>query len=215
MKKLLYKEIRLGMHPTNPLFLGLSAMLLIPNYPYYVIFFYTTLALFFTCLSARENHDMEYSMLLPVDKADLVKSRFLYAVLLEMAQVLCAIPFALLRRKLNSDPNLAGMDANAALFGLSLLMLGVFNWVFFSRYYANPQKVGKSFCLACVAVFCYVLLAESAAFAAPFFRNVLDTPDPAHMGVKLTVLAAGAMLYVLLTLWALRRSIRRFTALDL
>ena len=38
MKKLLYKEIRLGMHPTNPLFLGLSAMLLIPNYPYYVIF---------------------------------------------------------------------------------------------------------------------------------------------------------------------------------
>ena len=66
-----------------------------------------------------------------------------------------------------------------------------------------------------MAVFCYVLLAESAAFAVPFFRNVLDTPDPAHMGAKLTVLAAGAMLYVLLTLWALRRSIRRFTALDL
>ena len=32
---------------------------------------------------------------------------------------------------------------------------------------------------------------------------------------RVAVLAAGAALYALLTLWALRRSIRRFTALDL
>ena len=43
MKHLLYKEWRLAMHPTALLFLPLSAMLLIPNYPYYVIFFYTSL----------------------------------------------------------------------------------------------------------------------------------------------------------------------------
>lgn len=39
MKALLYKEFTLSMHPAAVLFLGLSAMLLIPNYPYYVVFF--------------------------------------------------------------------------------------------------------------------------------------------------------------------------------
>ena len=34
MKHLLNKEFRLAMHPTNLIFLTLSAMLLIPDYPY-------------------------------------------------------------------------------------------------------------------------------------------------------------------------------------
>ena len=33
MKKLLLKELRLALHPTNLVFLALSAMLMIPAYP--------------------------------------------------------------------------------------------------------------------------------------------------------------------------------------
>ena len=47
MKALIKKEFKLALHPTVPLFWLLSAMLIIPNYPYYVAFFYTTLGLFF------------------------------------------------------------------------------------------------------------------------------------------------------------------------
>ena len=47
MKNLLLKEYRLAMHPTVLIFLALSAMLLIPSYPYYVVFFYTALGVFF------------------------------------------------------------------------------------------------------------------------------------------------------------------------
>ena len=36
MKNLMRKELVLAMHPASVLFLLLSAMLLIPNYPYYV-----------------------------------------------------------------------------------------------------------------------------------------------------------------------------------
>lgn len=39
MRALLIKEIKLSLHPTIPIFLLLSAMLIIPNYPYYVVFF--------------------------------------------------------------------------------------------------------------------------------------------------------------------------------
>ena len=47
MKNLMRKELLLAMHPASMLFLLLSAMLLIPNYPYYVICFYTCLGTFF------------------------------------------------------------------------------------------------------------------------------------------------------------------------
>ena len=60
MLNLLRKELRLAVHPTSWIFLGLSLMLLIPSYPYYVAFFYTGLGIFFTCLSARENQDISY-----------------------------------------------------------------------------------------------------------------------------------------------------------
>ena len=61
MLNLLRKELRLAVHPTSWIFLGLSLMLLIPSYPYYVAFFYTGLGIFFTCLSARENQDISCS----------------------------------------------------------------------------------------------------------------------------------------------------------
>ena len=72
MNKLLKKELALAMHPTAPIFLALSVLLIIPNYPYYVTFFYTSLAIFFTCLNGRENNDVYYTLLLPVPKRSVV-----------------------------------------------------------------------------------------------------------------------------------------------
>ena len=53
MSNLLKKEFSLSMHPVTPLMLMLSSMALIPNYPYTVMFFYMTLAVFFTCMMGR------------------------------------------------------------------------------------------------------------------------------------------------------------------
>ena len=87
MLRLLQKEIRLAMHPTVPIFLLLSAMLLIPNYPYYVAFFYTGLGVFFTCMNGREQHDIAYTLLLPVCKRDVVRARRLLDTLLELLKL--------------------------------------------------------------------------------------------------------------------------------
>ena len=51
MKELLLKELKLAMHPAAIMFIALSALLIIPNYPYYVTYFYTSLGIFFICLS--------------------------------------------------------------------------------------------------------------------------------------------------------------------
>jgi hypothetical protein len=212
---MLYKEFRLAMHPTSIIFLSLSAMMLIPNYPYYMTFFYTTLAIFFTCLSGRENHDIFYSMTLPIRKRDIVKSRFFLVIILQLAQIITAIPFAMIRRTFSLPGNLVGMDANIAFFGLSFLMLGLFNLAFFTAYYKDTDKVGKSFLMGTIVVTLFIIIAEASVQVVPFIKNYLDTKDPEFLAYKAVVLAAGIVLYILLTLFSYHRSVRSFEALDL
>lgn len=215
MKNLLYKEFKLAMHPTSLLFLGLSAMLLIPNYPYYITFFYTCLAVFFICLSGRENNDIFYTVSLPVRKRDMVKARFSFVMILQLLQVLIAVPFAALRQSFPMPGNEVGMDANIAFFGLSFVMLGIFNLLFFTSYYKNPQKVGAAFAKSSIAITLYMLLAEICAHALPFVRDSLDTKDPQFLSEKLIVLSVGILIYAALSGLAYHKSIKYFEALDL
>ena len=54
MSKLLYKEWRLAVHSVVYLFLLIGALLLVPAYPYGMIFFFGCLGLYFTSQFARE-----------------------------------------------------------------------------------------------------------------------------------------------------------------
>ncbi|MCH5285868.1 MAG: ABC-2 transporter permease [Christensenellaceae bacterium] len=215
MGKLLKKELRLALHPTAPIFLLLSTMLLIPNYPYLVIFFYTGLAVFFTCLTGRENHDVDFTLLLPVAKRDVVRARMLLVALLEIAQLLVAVPFAWMRQVLIQAPNAAGMDANVALMAFALVQMGLFNAVFFRVYYKDVRKVGTSFLWSSAVTFLYIMVVEATAHAVPFVRDALDTPDPAHMAEKLSMLLIGAALFTLMTWLTCRRAQGHFEEQDL
>ena len=215
MKNLLIKELRLSLHPTAPLFMLLSAMFLIPNYPYYVIFFYTGLAIFFTCLSGRENHDIFYTMLLPVRKSDVVRARYFFAVILELIHIIISTPFILIRQHLSVGPNAVGMDANAALIGMSLIMLGIFNTVFFGIYFKDSKKVGKAFAVSSVFVFLYICIVESLVHIVPFFKTHLDTTDAENLIYRILALAVGLIIYVVTTFISFRRAIKNFDLQDL
>lgn len=215
MKQLLIKELKLSMHPTALIFLLLSAMLVIPNYPYYVVFFYTGLAVFFTCLSGRENHDIEYTLLLPVEKSDAVKARFAFVVLLELVQLAVAVPFAIIRQHMPLPPNAVGMDANIALFGSAFIMLGLFNTVFFGVYYKNPQNVGRAFGVSSIAVFIYITVAETLVHIVPFVRDRLDTADTMFLGDKLIMLAAGIIVFALATAFSYKHAVKSFETIDI
>ena len=215
MSNLIRKELRLAMHPAAVMFLALSAMLMIPNYPYYVICFYTSLGIFFICLSGRENHDIFYSMTLPVSRRDIAGARMLTCVMLEMIQLLLAIPFAYLRQKVMTEGNLVGMDANIAFFGGALMVYGIFNLVFFAEYYKNPEKVGIVFVKGTIAEWIVIIAAETLVHIIPFARDVLDTPDSVHVPEKLGFLAAGIVIYAALTYAAWKISAERFEKVDL
>lgn len=215
MKALLKKEWLLAMHPAAICFVFLASLVLVPNYPYYVTFFYTSLGIFFICLSGRENRDAEYSLLMPMGKSDVVKSRFLTAIVLEGITLILTIPFSILRQHLPVAPNAVGMEANIAFFGLSLVMLGIFNLTFFVSYYKNIRKVGKSYVLSSAVMFLYVATAETLTHVIPFFRDRLDTMDPLFLTEKSAVLLAGVAAYLLLTWIAYRLSVKYFEKLDI
>lgn len=216
MIRLLKKEFALCMHPAVPLFLALSALILIPNYPYAVSFFYITLGMFFICMSGRENHDISFTMTLPASRRQIVGARMGMAVILECAQILlCGAVIALKNRLLGDAPNEAGMDANLALLGEGLLLFALFNGIFFPSHYKDVRKVGVPFLKASVAVFLLVVADAACCYTVPFVRDVLDTPDPAHGAEKAAFAAACLAAYALATALAWRISQKRFEQLDL
>ena len=216
MKTLLNKELKLTLHPTNLIFLGLSMMVLIPNYPYMVLFFYTTLGVFFLCLTGRENHDIFYTVTLPIRKSDAVLSRMVFVCIIEFAQAAITVPFAIIR---NTWPeamkNQVGFEANIAFFGVSFIMLGIFNFFFFVSYYKNPDAVGKAFMKGSIAEFIWMILAECSVHAVPYLRDVIDTYDPQNLIPKLVILIGGIAVFLLLTFMAYKKGAASFEKLDL
>ena len=216
MKHLLYKELRLAKHPTMFLFLLFSAMLLIPSYPYYVAFIYTCLSVFFVFLQGRENNDLSFTALLPVRKRDIVRARCLLVVLMQLAQVLVSLPCAIVGARINPlGGNAAGIEANAAFFGLVLVMYALFNLLFLPAFYRPGYRVGRAFLFAGAAVLVYIVAAELLVQCVPALKASLDTFDPATRGTRLFVLLLGAGLYAAGSLLACRLSERRFARVDL
>ncbi len=214
MLRLLKKDFLLTMHPVTPFFLLLSAMVLIPNYPYSVIFFYTGLSLFFTCLSGRENRDIPYSLLLPVRKREIVSARMVFAACLQAAQLLLTALFGAVRQQLLPE-NAAGLEPNLAFLGWGMMLYALFNAIFFGVYFRNVNRVGMSLLLSSVPLFACMALEVAATYTVPIVRDVLDTADPQFLPQKLTVLFAGLVVYLLSFVLTHRSAVRSFERQDI
>ncbi len=213
--KLLMKEWKLCMHPTGYIMLLCAALTLVPGYPYGVSCFYMGLAIYFICLTARENHDAGYTLMLPVSREDAVKARILFCGLLEAIDVLLIALFSLLKGAIGNMPNPAGLDAGLALVGEALIIFAIYNMIFFPLYYRDINKPGKAFAFAAVAVFAWIILEIIATYTVPFFRDVLDQPDPRFMRDKALFTLGGLALFLAGTAKSIQMSTKRFEEQDL
>ncbi len=214
MTALLSKQLRLNCHPMTLVFLLAGVFFLIPNYPYTVAFFYVTLGLFFMFMNSREQRDADFVAVLPVRKRDGVKAACVFTALIEIMSLVIAVPFAFLSARINpKGTNLAGLDANVALFAVAFILFAVFNIMFLPSFYRTGYKVGVSFLKAslCVAlvVICDVLLPHVPGFAW------LDGTDKASCLRQLPILAVCAAVYAIATLLAYKLSAKRYEKVDL
>ena len=213
--KMLMKEWKLCMHPMGYIMLLCAALILVPGYPYGVSCFYMGLAIFFICLTARENHDASFTLTLPVSRRDAVKARILFCTVLEVLDLLLMGVFILIKYAIGFTHNPAGLDAGLALIGDGMIIFAIFNMVFFPIYFKDINKPGKAFVIASAAVFAWIIFEIVATYTIPFFRDILDQPDPRNMSEKGLFTLAGLALFLAGTARSIQGSAKNFEKPDL
>lgn len=231
MKALLYKELKLCLHPTVFIYLGLALMLLIPSYPYLVACFFLCNAIYFVFQASRENSDTMYTAMLPVSKSQMVKSKCLFAVVLQIIDLALMAGLTALSPVLMDPTNPGGTDHSLSFFAFALVLFGLFNLVFFTSFYKTGYKAGSSFLKGMIGVWIWIVIVEGLMIAShaidangitsiPFFRFLHEYVDiwPASskaLTVQGILLGAGAVIYALLTALAVRVSVKRFELVDI
>lgn len=210
---LLYKELRLAAHPNLYAFTLLGALVMVPAYPYGMVFLFGCLGPYITFLYGRETNDIFYTALLPVKKRDIVKAKCMLVALAQMAQLLVSLPFAFLRVSLLPQGNAAGLEANAAYYGFGLMVYALFNLIFLTQFFKTAYKAGKAFLLAIIPATLMVAVMEALAHVPGLAW--LDSVAPEALLRQLPLLIAGATAYPAAMAAACRIAAKRFEQVDL
>lgn len=212
ISNLLEKEIRLAGHPNLFVFSLMGALVLVPGYPYSMVFLFVCIGNFVNLLYARETHDIYYTALLPIKKVDVVTSKFTILIASEIFALLFTVPFAFIRLLyLRTIGNPVGIEANVAFFGIGLLIFSVFNWFFLPLFFQTAYQAGKSFILAIIPATIVAIIGESLAHLLPW----LDSVAWADQLRQLPILAVGSLLFILSSYSAKKRASRNFLAVNL
>lgn len=213
MSELLYKELRLAIHPSLYIFMCMGALVLIPAYPYGVVFFFGCLGLFQSFMFDRETRDVFYTALLPRPKRDVVKGKLLLAVFSQLVQLALSLPFAFLRTLYLPSGNPVGMEPNAAWYGCGLMIYGIFNYVFFTQFYKTAYKAGAAFLTALIPTTLGIIAMEAVVHLPGL--EWLDGTDSASLMRQIPILLAGAAVYAGTWFRTCAVAARRFEQVDL
>ncbi|GCF94946.1 ABC transporter [Enterococcus florum] len=210
---LLYKELRLAAHPNLFIFALMGVLVLVPGYPYGIVFLFSGLGIYISFMYGRETQDIYYTTLLPVRKRETVKAKCWLIVLAQMGQIGISLPFAVLRNTLISQRNPVGIEPNVAFYGMGLLIFGVFNLIFLPTFFKTAYKAGKAFVLAMIPTTLIVITVEILVHFPAF--HWVDSIAAADLIRQLPILAIGGIFYSFATVAAYRISVKRFEKVDL
>ena len=215
MKNLLIKETRLFASILSWLFLAFAFMTLIPGYPILLGSFFVCLGIFQSFQTVRETNDVLYTVLLPVDKGDAVRAKYIFVCFIEiLAWLLMAALTALRMTVLADAAAYVGnplMDANLVYLAYAAVVFALFNALFLGGFFKTGYKLGMPFVFFIIAAMLTVGVAETLHHIPGLeFLNGNDA-----LGAQGAILAAGLAVYVLVTWASCRASRRRFETLDL
>lgn len=217
MRALLKKEMRLSASVLSYLFISFGVLAAVPGYPILCSVFFITLGIFQSFQSAREANDIVYSALLPVAKSDVVKGKFLFSVVIELAGFLVMTVLTLDRMTVLSDAapyrNNALMNANPFFLGMALLIFGAFNLIFICGFFKTAYKFSKPFVTYIIVSFLIIGVAEALHHFPGL--EALNAFGFDHITLQLSLLLIGALLYAALTFLGYKLACRHFEKIDL
>lgn len=215
MKNLLNKELRLAAHPLSFLFLAFALMTLIPGYPILVGSFFVCLGLFQTFQNGREANDVLYTVLLPVEKRDAVRARYLFVCAIQLTALVLMGVLTVLRMALLRDAppyvNNPMMNANPVYLAWAALVFALFNAAFVGPFFKTAYKFGKPF----VTFIVLSMLLIGVAEALHHFPGLTFLNGTERLPLQCLFLLIALAVYAAVTLLSCRRAMARFEALDL
>ena len=217
MKHLLFKEFVLATPALSYAFLAFTLMTFLPGYPILCGAFFVCFGLFQAYQLSREDHDILYSVLLPVTKEDVVLAKYAAAVLMQLAAfVLCAVFTAVRMLWLchaAAYQNNALLNANPVFLAFVLLIFALFNSVFLCGFFKTAHRIARPFFCFAAASSLLIVMAE----VLPYLPALAWTGagDGSFLPQQLTVLLCAAVVYIAATAAACKVSQNRFSRLDL
>ena len=226
MKALIYKELKLAMHPICYVFIVLFPfMILIPSYPLGIGFIYVLTCypiLFLGANKGQQSNDLLYSTLLPVRKKDIVMARMLTVIFMQIAFILVMTALYPVARIINNAvaqsaekpseymiPGL-GLDSYVLLVAIALIGYAIADIIFFPIYY----KHGKSIVMSTLfTILGFVVYIGIFTIGLPFIPG-LDILNNLHLGIQFAVLGAAILISFLLHFVVYKISSKRLEKVD-
>ena len=226
MKALLYKELRLAMHPICYVFIALfPLMILIPSYPLGIGFIYILACypiLFLGANKGQQSNDLLYSVLLPVRKKDIVKARIATVILMQVTYMILMSALYPLARIVNaaiaqsaSKPEelvIPGLGLNSFVLLLAIGIVGyaIADLIFFPIYY----KKGKSIVMSTLfTIIGFVIYIGIFTIGLPYVPG-LEIMNDMHLGIQLAILGGAILISFLFHLLVYRISSKRLEKVD-
>ena len=226
MKALIYKEMRLSMHPICYIFIALfPLMILIPSYPLGIGFIYVLTCypiLFLGANKGQQSNDLLYSTLLPVRKKDIVLARIFTVIFMQVAFILIMsalypvarmINDAIIANSENPEKNtIPGLGLNSYVLVLAFAVVGyaIADIIFFPIYY----KHGKSIVMSTLfTILGFVIYIGVVTIGLPFVPG-LGILNNLHIGIQFAILAGAIMLSFVLHIFVYRISSKRLEMVD-
>ena len=233
MKALIYKELKLAMHPICYVFVAaFPLMILIPSYPIGIGFIYILSCypvLFLGANKGQQSNDLLYSTLLPVRKKDIVMARIITVLLMQAAYMLilsALCPLAMYFQTLIaqdveaqraagesvSDVVIPGLGLNSFVLLLAIGIVGyaIADLIFFPIYY----KHGKSIVMSTLfTILGFVVYVGVFTIGLPYVPG-LEILNQLHIGIQFICLGAALGLSALIHYFVYKISAKRLERVD-
>ena len=226
MKALIYKELKLAMHPLCYVFICLfPIMILIPSYPLGIGFIYILSCypiLFLGANKGQQSNDLLYSTLLPVRKKDIVLARIFTVIFMQLGFILiqsALYPLAILINNsikvASDDPTkltIPGLGLNSFVLLLAVAIVGyaIADLIFFPIYY----KHGKSIVMSTLfTIFGFVVYIALFTIGLPYIPG-LEFLNNLHVGIQFAALGGAILISLGLHVIVYRVSAKRLEKVD-
>jgi hypothetical protein len=226
MKALIYKELKLAMHPICYIFVALfPLMILIPSYPLGIGFIYVLTCypiLFLGANKGQQSNDLLYSTLLPVRKKDIVMARIITVILMQTAFILIMSALYPVARIVNEAikqsaanpseytfPGL-GLDSYVLVLAIAIIGYAIADIIFFPIYY----KHGKSIVMSTLfTILGFVIYIGIFTIGLPFIPG-LGILNNLHLGIQFAILGAAILISFALHIIVYKVSAKRLEKVD-